>query len=114
MYGEGVAFYSGFGCRGGVSCVQNNFLFLISSLSKFIIFIVIFSHHVVQITFFFLISICFDIAFFPNSDESNFDESKSLRFEIRNKKQFQNILKLGIKSNLDHVMRENDYENNEF
>ena len=47
-------------------------------------------------------------------DESNFDESKSPRFEIRNKKQFQNILKSGIKSNLDHVMRENDYENNEF
>ena len=45
---------------------------------------------------------------------SHFDESKSLRFEIRNKKQFQNTLKLGIKSNLDHVMRENDYENNEF
>ena len=31
-----------------------------------------------------------------------------------NKKQFQIILKLGIKSNLNHVMRENDYENNEF
>ena len=41
--------------------------------------------------FFFLISICFDIAFFPNSDESNFDESKSLRIEIRKKKQCQNI-----------------------
>ena len=34
---------------------------------------------------FFLISISFDIAFFPNSDESNFDESKSLRIEIRKK-----------------------------
>ena len=40
--------------------------------------------------FFFLISICFEIAFFDNSDESNFDESKSLRHvldsRIRKKK----------------------------
>ena len=43
------------------------------------------------VNFFILISICFDIAFFPNSDESNFDESKSLRIEIRKKKQCQNI-----------------------
>ena len=35
--------------------------------------------------FFSLISICFDIVFFPNSDKSNFDESKSLRIEIRKK-----------------------------
>ena len=32
---------------------------------------------------------------FSNSDELNFDESKSLRIEIRNNKQFQNILELG-------------------
>lgn len=38
------------------------FLFLISNLSKFMIFKVSFSHYVVQITFF-LFSICFDIAF---------------------------------------------------
>ena len=46
-----------------VSHVFRADFFLISNLSKFIIFIVIFSHHVVKITFF-LISICFDIVFF--------------------------------------------------
>ena len=68
----------------------------------------------VQITFYSFFQYGLKLLFIPNFDESNFDESKSLRFEIRNKKQFQNILKLGIKSNLDHVIRENDYENNEF
>ena len=58
--------------------------------------------------FLFLIQYVLKLLFIPNFDQSNFDESKSLRFEIRNKKQFQNTLKLGIKSNLDHVMREND------
>ena len=62
----GVAFYSGFGCRGGVSCVQSRFLFLISSLSKFIIFIVIFSHHVVQITFYSWFQYVLKLLFIPN------------------------------------------------
>ena len=35
----GVPFYSGFGCRGGVSCVQNSFLFRISSQKKYLIFL---------------------------------------------------------------------------
>ena len=44
--------------------------------------------------------------FFPNSDESNFDESKSLRIEIRKKTESKHI-EIRKKSNLDHVMREN-------
>ena len=66
-----------------VSHVFRAAFFLISNLSKFIIFIVIFSHHVVQITFFFLISICFDISFFSNSDESNFDDGPNSRIADR-------------------------------
>ena len=39
-----------------------------------------------QITFYSLFQYALKLLFIPNFDESNFDESKSLRFEIRNKK----------------------------
>ena len=68
----------------GVSCVQSRFF---PNFEPFKIHY--FHSHLLasrgQDYFFFLISICFDIVFFPNSDKSNFDESKSLRIEIRKK-----------------------------
>ena len=59
----GVAFYSGFGCRGGVSRVQNSFLFRISIRSK-MLFIPFWSSH----------------------------RKKSLRIQIRNKKQNTHVM----------------------
>ena len=47
-----------------------------------------------QITFYSLFQYALKLLFIPNFDESNFDESKSLRIEIIIKKQCQNILKL--------------------
>ena len=52
---------------------------------------------------------CSEPLFIPNSEPVFMFPTR-----IRNKTQFQYILKLGIKSNFDHVMRGNDFKNNEF
>ena len=55
----------------------------------------------------------FKIHYFYSHFRRLFDSSKLDSSKLGIKSSFK-TLKLGIKSNLNHVMRENDYKNNEF